>query len=415
MKIEMVFRCWVSSTSKTESEASEPPPRDPGLVSLIEDVAAARNGVVVFHEDQLYVTGLRLPADALVVSRQVQLALLGFLGEHHAAPTFVSIALDVSAPVASTFQPEQDCGAQLEDSRSSTPNSSGGDIGPSHDLLTLLKLSKPAQILVTHDFCEQLAAIRGLPLKPFPGRFGVCEYLWTSEDQLTLLQSQPQLTLLALPVARPAKQLPKEVKKAVSQPDAADFGTEVTDLRKQSSGPLERWRDSRRSPRFLVLAAVAFVAIVGAAVAGIRLAHMPPSPSANPGSTGKRTSALPNVGMAPAGVTNGASPPESRAIQQRNSASGSPLATHAVAQTQKKSYPAAKPEPAASAPAAQPCTLAGAPSRYVKLAEQYRGRGDYANAVRIFRQIVDCDPDNALAREGLSRALQGQEQGRRQP
>jgi Flp pilus assembly protein TadD len=66
------------------------------------------------------------------------------------------------------------------------------------------------------------------------------------------------------------------------------------------------------------------------------------------------------------------------------------------------------------AQASAPCNLSGDFSRYVGLAEQARARGDYANAVRRFREILACDPNNAAAQQGLNRAIQGEEQNRNQ-
>jgi Flp pilus assembly protein TadD len=47
--------------------------------------------------------------------------------------------------------------------------------------------------------------------------------------------------------------------------------------------------------------------------------------------------------------------------------------------------------------------------RLVTLAEQDRGRGDYANAIRIFREVLACDPNNAAARSGLDKTLSAQQ------
>jgi cytochrome c-type biogenesis protein CcmH/NrfG len=58
------------------------------------------------------------------------------------------------------------------------------------------------------------------------------------------------------------------------------------------------------------------------------------------------------------------------------------------------------------------CTLGGDIAHYLSLAQQDRGSGNYTSAVRLFRQILACEPNNAAARDGLARAIQGQEQGR---
>ncbi|HVU47609.1 MAG TPA: hypothetical protein VHD85_15870, partial [Terracidiphilus sp.] len=88
--------------------------------------------------------------------------------------------------------------------------------------------------------------------------------------------------------------------------------------------------------------------------------------------------------------------PHLAAAQQKQS---SKAAAHEAAETEQK--PAPPPAPAAN------CILGANPDRYVALAEQARGRGDYANAIRIFREVLDCDPGNAAAREGLDKAQRG--------
>jgi Flp pilus assembly protein TadD len=77
-------------------------------------------------------------------------------------------------------------------------------------------------------------------------------------------------------------------------------------------------------------------------------------------------------------------------------------AAHQPAQAEEKQA-VVTPAPAPSAN----CTLGANPERFVGLAEQARGRGDYANAIRIFREVLDCDPNNAAAREGLDKATRG--------
>ncbi|MGB6722054.1 MAG: hypothetical protein WBE72_14750, partial [Terracidiphilus sp.] len=69
----------------------------------------------------------------------------------------------------------------------------------------------------------------------------------------------------------------------------------------------------------------------------------------------------------------------------------------------------AEPKTAAAAPTPA-CTLPAPAERLVELGEQSRGRGDYANAVRIFHEVLACDPNNAGARDGLDKASRALEQ-----
>jgi hypothetical protein len=116
---------------------------------------------------------------------------------------------------------------------------------------------------------------------------------------------------------------------------------------------------------------------------------------------------------APAVAPSGASPAPTPAVAQapgvKPAQHGTPVPSHTLAKPA-----AAQPQPvqevkAPPAPSAE-CTLGADTSRYVGLGEQARGRGDYANAVRIFREVLACDPNNAGAKEGLQKALQGQQQ-----
>jgi hypothetical protein len=65
-------------------------------------------------------------------------------------------------------------------------------------------------MLLTHDMFRQISNISRVPLKSFPGRFGVYEYLWTAEDKLDLLDSEPQLTFSVLSSAASERSVSKE-------------------------------------------------------------------------------------------------------------------------------------------------------------------------------------------------------------
>lgn len=396
-KVEMVFRFWGAGAS----------PHHPGVLALIEDAVASKRGVFVSARDQLYVSGLKQPADALVVSRQVQLGLQGFRGTNPAGPVAVSIAIDVSGTATETKLDAQG------DGDSAPPSSPVNPIKPvrpaaepPHDLVTLLKLSKPAQILLTHDLCQQLAQIKGLPLKSFPGRFGVYEYLWTGEEKLDLLQSEPQLTLVAVPATSPAG----PTKDKTSTTPAVDRRAKISDSTESHTGMVTEkppaLQSGLKSPRVLITGAVAAVVLVGAIGIGMHWAHGP-SASSTPAQLSQPSPAqsvpaisAPATVVPPIPTQNSASAGKPHAAASRQASK--PVA-HQPAQAEEK--PATPPAPAPSAP----CTLGGNPERFVGLAEQARGRGDYANAIRIFREVLDCDPNNGAAREGLDKAMRGEQ------
>ena len=390
----MLFRFWGQGAKSTDARADEgASPHHPGVLALIEDAVASKRGVFCSAQDQLYVCGLKQPADALVVSRQVQLGLQGFRGANAAGPVAVSIAIDASG-VAIEAKPDADKGGDPASPDSCASQSAE----PPHDLVTLLKLSKPAQVLLTHDLCQQLAAIKGLPLKSFPGRFGVYEYLWTGEEKLDLLQSEPQLTLAALPAAKDRAAPAADMRTAEPAPSRTDM---VTEKRRALRVV---WL---QSPRVLIGAAAAAVVLAAAIVIGLHSARRPPSgaaPIQTPQSSPAQTS-TPAAVTPPAPVQSPTPEPVEKphgtASRQANK-----TVTHQAAQADEKRATPAKgtaPEPAAN------CTLGANPERFVVLAEQDRGRGDYANAIRIFREVLNCDPDNAAAREGLDKATRGEQ------
>ena len=410
-KVEMVFRFWGSNAKSAEPANDEGAAlHHAGVLALIEDAVAAKRGVFLSTRDQLYVSGLKQPADALVVSRQVQLGLQGFRGKHAAGPVAVSIAIDASG-VAPPPNPDAE---NAGDSTSSAAANQTPE--PPHELVTLLKLSKPAQILLTHDLCEQLEptdtqsikggqSIKGLPLKSFPGRFGVYEYLWTAEERLDLLQSEPQLTLAALPAALPSA----PVKDKTGTLPAADLPVKAADLAPSHADMVAEKRATFQagfqsvfqSPRMLILGAVAAIVLVAAILVGVHLAHTPsassaPAPASQPSTV--QTSA-PAPAAAPPAVQS--APPQVTEKPHVAAAHSKPI-THAPAPAEEKQ---AAPAPAPSAN----CTLGANPERFVGLGEQARGRGDYANAIRIFHEVLNCDPNNAAAREGLDKATRGEQ------
>jgi hypothetical protein len=398
-KIEMVFRFWGANSHGAETGGNvathaamnapgNSPGHHPGVLALIEDAVASKRGVFVSSREYLYVSRLRRPSDALVVSRQVQLGLEGFRARPGSGPVAVSIAINASG------------GERAGGMDAKEPATAGQapSHDPPHDLVTLLKLAKPAQILLTHDLCQQMAAIKGLPLRSFPARFGVYEYLWTAEEKLDLLQSEPQLTLAALPMAQPAKE------KTAAIPAAAVAGT--TKAFEAPAIPAavaeERSGTKRGVPRAYILGGAGLAAVLALAAIGIHFAVRPAAtPVSSPAPV--QTVAPAIAAPVPSAAAPAAAVPVRQPLPKPRAASAKPPAAKPVANA---------PAQEAATPAAPnaDCTLGADVSRYVGLGEQARGRGDYANAARIFREVLACDPNNAAAREGLAKALQAQQQ-----
>ncbi len=409
VRVEMVFRLWAPTKDPESRGPGQSVAQHPGILALIEDAVASKRGVFQCTNGQLFVSGLNKPTDALVISRQIQLGLQGFRGQTGAHPVAVSIAIDAGANGASTAPPETGADARLADPPSSVP--AGKAPEPSHDLLTLLRLAKPAQILITHDAWRRIAKFKGLPLKPFPGRFGVYEYLWTAEEKLDLFQSEPQLTLAVLPAALPPPSGSTRAKDAPTPAIAAGAMPETPEADERGSGTAEPKRDGFRLPRPALIAGVSVVAACVIAFAALRISHI--SSSRSPQSNAPvsiQEPAQPATPNAPGNSTaNRAQPAAPSALSRKTLA-----ASTAQAKTPKpkpgKPVTAAQETPA-PAPAPQ-CAFAGDLTRLASLAEQYRERGNYTNAERIFRQVLACDPNNVAAREGLNRTLEGEQQGR---
>jgi hypothetical protein len=403
--IEMVFRFWCPNARAAEPAGSEnASASNAGILALIEDAVASKRGIFRSSSDQVYVSGLQQPADALVVSRQVQLGLQGFRGKRGNGPVAVSIAIDASGAdrVPAGAESAGDAAAPA------TSNT------PSHDLVTLLKLSKPAQVLLTHDLCQQMAEVKGLPLKSFPGRFGVYEYLWTAEDKLDLLQSEPQLTLTALPL--PAAAAKTESVSAVAASGTTKAFEPPRNLAKAGPtepSPAEMVQEAPSAfqmPRALIFGAVGLV-VFGAAIAvGVHLSHgsgSAPAVPAAPVSSPQPSLAAASPSTPVAQPTPPA--PAPRAIERTHAAAkpspqtARPAETKPAAETEVKTVPAPQ-------PASPSCTLPAPAARLVALAEQSRGHGDYANAARIYREVLACEPNNDAAKEGLEKANRALEQ-----
>jgi hypothetical protein len=415
VKVEMVLRIWSPGSRESETAPSEhTSAQHPGLFAFIEDVVASKHGVFQDARNQLYVSGLKRPTDALVIARRIQLGLKGFRAKQESVPVAISIAIDSSNQAASKTAPDSVAEAGNDSSSVDAPQATTA--GPSHDLLTLLKLSRPAQVLITHDLCQRSTAIKCLPLKSFPGRFGVYEYLWTSPETLDLLQSEPQLTLLTVPsasVAEPsAEPGSKTSAKPAGQTIAAETVAESPVSQIRAPEMVRDWRAAFRSPRFATFAGLAVVVIAIGSFVGVRLARESSSHLAT------KTVPISTQPTSPAAekTTSAATPSSPSQTSTADSTNSNPPATSqrgkpATQQTPRK----AGQEKHASSPApSAECILPGELSRFVALAEQARGRGDYANAIRRFHEILACDPNNGAARDGLNHAIQGQEQSRHQ-
>ena len=402
LKIDMLVRPWTSSQRDFNASDTGESNLQPGLLALIEDVVAARRATLLLVKDLIYISGFQQPAEAAVAARQIQTAVQGFRRRHSATPVAVSIAIDAS--------------------RSSSENgdaTSSDAAEPSHELISLLRISKPAQILMTHDALQQLSGSAGLPLKPFPGRFGVQEYFWTSEDQLEVLKSEPQLTLAIItrettvPVSAP---LPADAVSATfsapEPPIHLGRSTRFSELALASRGA-----SLLRSPRVwgMVGVPVVVVALIVGFIVSRGPSH-PPAASSRPSISGNAPRVVPATSPASVPSDSTATTPPAPKVPGKTMSRPSPTQAAAAnggppSKSKTQSRPAVTAPAAASVvPPAQtaPCLERGDPAALYSLAEQNRLRGDYSDAERNFRDLLDCAPNYPQARDGLERTLQAE-------
>jgi hypothetical protein len=393
-KIEMAFRFWTpSAKSQDPAQQATALTRHPGVLALIEDVVASKRGTFLVGDEQLYVSGLTHPADALVVSRQVQLCMQGFRRSPGVEPLALSIAIDARSKSPLTG-PEPATHAERE-----------GTSRPSHDLVKLLQISKPAQILVTHDLCDQIRELKYLPLKSFPNRFGVFEYLWTAEEKLEPLQSEMPFKL---PELLPASQPPAEVKPEETVEEESTF---LSSKSSAGQGALEQEDVAAQgmhaifSHRVLAIAAAALVVLLVVLVLVVRTRSKSTPQAPAPAVTTAQpdvTQPTPSTASSEPHKSNPTPSPLVSDPNPKDKTSGSEKQEASANEKQVKADDKAlRPQSVQRGG----CSLPGNLSQYLVLAEDKRGRGEYPAAERIFRQILQCDPANAAAKSGLARTI----------
>ncbi|MFP5230393.1 MAG: hypothetical protein ACLGXA_22485 [Acidobacteriota bacterium] len=390
LKIDMLVRPWLAPHREPHGSEGAWSPQT-GLLALVEDIVAARRATFLLAEDLVYISGFRQAAEAVVAARQIQIAVQGFRRRHPDTPVAVSIGIDASRPSV----PQAEAGAE-----------------PPHELVSLLRISKPAQVLLTHDAFQQVSDSAGLPLKAFPGRFGVQEYFWVGEDQLEVLKSEPQLTLAVIPREAPAPtpnstQTPAAAivsSATLSVPDSPTHLGRSTPQSEQALG--SRGASLLRSPRIWLIAGVPLLVV--ALIVGILLSRGPShAPAAD--SQAKTPAASPAAQTAPAPAPSMpvAEKPVSRPASSPTAAAKTPVAPKSKRQP-RAADAAAVPAPVVPAAPSTPCVQRTDPAMLYSLAEQNRQRGHYADAEREFRDLLACNPDYPNARDHLDRTIQAE-------
>jgi hypothetical protein len=397
-KTEILFRVWTHRAESKKLPSHDANARRQGAVAFIEDILASRKGVLVATDDNLFVSILESPSEALVVSRQVQLGMRGFLDKSGNQPVAISISIDADTQNTKVAETRNE-----GTSENNLSNPSATKIEASHDLLSLIRMSKPDQILLTHDLFQQISPFKGLPLKPFQGRFGVFEYLWTSEEKLLELQSQqgrfvdsmeePNLETETPELAGVETQIPSEENVRIQLSPAA-FSAETSN-----------WKRSLRSPWSIAAISTLLLAIIVAG--GVMLRVKKPGAQSPDRATNQAAGSTRQVSPAAApGSQSSAIKAESKSFAVPKTPSAAPKQKSDSARAKNKAVPDTAPSPT-------PCKLSGNPKSYLPVAERYRENGKYSDAERLFRGVLDCDPKNPEATQGLSRTLAAEQENRR--
>jgi hypothetical protein len=395
-RTEILFRVWIDGAHhKKLSSPGETHGEPSGIVAFLEDVVASRQGALIPTEENVYVSILENASQALVVARQVQIGMQDFQKKSRIQPIAVSIAIDASAPGARTTDGGSSAVSQDDSRISPTPC-----VEASHDLLTLIRMSRPAQILLTHELFQKASLFRGLPLKSFQGRFGVFEYLWTAEEKLLELEGDPTRFSEVEPGSdfrSDRAELPALPSRTTSD-ESIRTAFEPSHLEKKNAEARPFWR----SPLGIASAAASLLLVLIAGGIALRVKGtkadnpiVPVIQNATPVS--KDSSLHPNV-IQPAlpPVRTPAPVEKTRKTSQ---------ATQAKPKDPAKTVSAAgnAEDAKAQSAATKTCSLSGSLDDYLRHAEYDRGQGDYPSADRLFSKVLECDPNNEAAKRGLNR------------
>jgi len=408
LRIDLLVRLWASAHRDAGAAQGENQLHQTELLALIEDVAASRKATVLKSSDLIYISGFSHIGNALAAARQIELAAQGFRRRNPSVPVAVSIGIDAQQHAAA--------------------NMPGADFDPPRELVSLLRMSRPAQILLTHDLYQQISGYVGIPLKPFPLRFGVHEYLWMDEDQLEVLKSEPHLTLAVITKEEPASgQTPSQTVSPVVEPAITPqpFGEPMPSRHLGRSTQLSevaltsRWDSLLRSPRVWLMAGVPLLVI--AVIVGVIVSRSPSHPPAASPSGSSSGAAEPASSGTPASSHSGVPsptnpapiPPATTAANSTTSVHKPPSATPKKHLSQKEANPpASTPAPESTPPAAErtappserpaSCSQADVAS-LLRFAKVNRANGNLDDATRQLKGVLQCEPNNVDALNELAR------------
>jgi len=279
------------------------------------------------------------------------------------------------------------------------------------DLESLLELAKPAQILITHSTYEDLQEFSAIEFRSFSERAGVYEYLWTEAEKLAELQTTEFNATVVQPIVIPEAGVRENAPVPVFPPPAPPQAPAQTDpLMARVRVSLAQIAATATSllrngvvglqqilrPLWARIAASSIVVILlVAAIWLIRQHNIKPQPQA------AARSPIPTV-----------STPQQSSSELKPQQTPATPDTSGPTTSSQPNTPAkvpAKTRGARTEPNAG-CSIAGQVPAYMKMAERNRASGKYKDAEREFREILNCEPNNDEAKDGLNKVLRAEQE-----
>jgi hypothetical protein len=347
--------------------------------ALVKDVLSSRLAVETetCPGSFLRAQGFSDVGKALAATRALQVAFEGFRSTPSGSRTHISVILDASSPLATSSR----------------------YAGPSVEQRDLFEQAKTSQVLVTQALFSQVSAYTPLAVRSFAPRAGVYEFLWTSVERLNELQTEmgkvPELVVeRLLPVAdaedtviyRPSTNAPVHVAVEPKQlfPDpvgTSDYGEPV-----------------EGGSRFKVIA-FSSLAVVLVCVAGLGLwyphfANFWPRESVTKAPAVDTRSQT----VVDAGAQTVVDPPP-------------PSHPEVAPVTEPTPNP---PQPAhvgkaASKPVTHSCSSEISIPSLLAQADNNRNHRRYVDAKREYKQVLECEPGNRDAIQGLAKTKADEE------
>jgi hypothetical protein len=389
----MVIRLWLNPRPAPRAGTSVQNDRS-RFGYLLQDIVTSRRGTLQAQNKEFMTFSFGHATTALSTAKQLQWAIRGYRGHPSTPAAAAAIALGT----------ETTAGASKISDR---------DYFRRGDLESLLELAKPAQILITHSTYEDLREFSAIEFRSFSERAGVYEYLWTEAEKLAELQETTEFNAtIVQPIIIPEAGGRENAPVPVSPPSAP---TQVPPQAEDS--PVDRVRTvlgqtSSTARSLLRTSVVGFqqnlrplwarigvssivVLLLVAAIWLIREHNIKSQPQAASGTS------MPTVS------TPQQSPPEIK--PQQTPATPDTSGTVASGQLNTPAKVPAKTRETRTEPNAG-CSIAGQVPAYMKMAERNRANGKYKDAEREFREILNCEPSNAEAKDGLSKVLRAEQE-----